>query len=66
MKAPVSLPGVKKGEEVPPSGVSTQAFLGFLMPFLLIAITAIVVYFVIRARLHGGGGAEGLLNLLVW
>ncbi|HEX5504013.1 MAG TPA: hypothetical protein VFW96_15410 [Thermomicrobiales bacterium] len=32
----------------PPTGLTTQAVLGFLMPFILILITAIITYFVIR------------------
>lgn len=49
MKAPVPLPFVKRGEEVPPSGVKLQALLGFALPFILILVTAVLAYFIIRA-----------------
>ena len=68
MKAPVPLPFVKRGENIPPSGVSLQAVLGFLVPFLLIAATALITYFVIRAGLSGGEGGEeagAILSLLL-
>ena len=68
MKAPVPLPFVKRGEDIPPSGVSLQAVLGFLVPFLLIAATALITYFVIRAGLSGGGEGEeagAILSLLL-
>jgi hypothetical protein len=32
----------------PPTGLTTQAVLGFLTPFILILIAAIITYFVIR------------------
>lgn len=52
MKAPVALPFVEKGEDIPPSGVTAQAILGFLLPFILIAICGLIVYFVIVGRLN--------------
>lgn len=68
MKAPVPLPFVKKGEEVPPSGVTLQAVLGFMLPFILILITALLAYFIIRAGIGGGEqaeeGASAILELL--
>ena len=51
MKAPFPLPFVRRGEEIPPTGVQMPALLGFLLPFLLLALTALVTYFVIRAAL---------------
>lgn len=63
MKAPIPLPFVRRGEEVPPSGVTAQAVLGFLLPFILIALTALIAYFVIRAGV-GAGGEEGTSSLL--
>lgn len=54
MKAPFPLPFVKKGEDVPPSGVKAQAVLGFLLPFLLIALMGIIVFFMVTARLNHG------------
>ncbi len=66
MKAPVPLPFVEKGEDIPPSGVSLQAVLGFLLPFILIAICGLVVYFMIVGRLNRPGPeAEALLQLFV-
>ena len=44
MKAPIPLPFVEKGEDIPPSGVSLQAILGFLLPFILIFV---IMYFLI-------------------
>ncbi|MGN6675122.1 MAG: hypothetical protein ACTHMJ_19785 [Thermomicrobiales bacterium] len=63
MKAPVPLPFVKKGEEVPPSGVTTQAVLGFLVPIIMIVLAAIVFYFVIHAKVSQPA-ASFLLPLL--
>lgn len=51
MKAPIPLPFVNRGEELPPTGVRIPAVLGFLLPFLLLALTALITYFVIRAAL---------------
>jgi hypothetical protein len=51
MKAPIPLPFVKKGEDVPPSGVTTQAVLGFVLPFLLIALMGLIIFFMLSARL---------------
>jgi len=51
MKAPIPLPFVHRGEELPPTGVRIPAVLGFLLPFLLLALTALITYFVIRAAL---------------
>ncbi len=66
MKAPVPLPFVEKGEDIPPSGVSLQAVLGFLLPFILIAICGLVVYFMIVGRLNRPvPEAEALLRLFV-
>src|SRR5690349_2913442 len=50
MKAPIALPFIKKGEDVPPSGVTVQAVLGFLLPFFLIALAGIIIFFMINAR----------------
>lgn len=62
MKAPLSLPFVKKGEDVPPSGVNAQAVLGFLMPFILILLAGVIIFFMISARINSGGGTpEALL-----
>lgn len=58
MKAPVPLPFVKRGEEVPPSGVTLQAILGFALPFILILVTALLAYFIIRAGISDPEGAE--------
>lgn len=55
MKAPLPLPFVKKGEDVPPSGVSAQAVLGFLMPFILILLAGVIIFFMISARINSGG-----------
>ena len=55
MKAPIPLPFVKKGEDVPETGVKAQAVLGFLLPFLLIALMGIIVFFMITARLNHSG-----------
>ena len=49
MKSPIPLPFLHRGGEVPPSGVTLPAALGFLLPFILIAVTALITYFVIRA-----------------
>lgn len=65
MKAPVPLPFVEKGEDIPPSGVSVQAILGFLMPFILIALCGLIVYFVIVGRLNRPE-AESLMQLVAW
>lgn len=54
MKAPVPLPFVKKGENVPPTGVTMQAVLGFTLPFILILVTALLAYFIIRAGIGSG------------
>lgn len=54
MKAPFPLPFVKKGEDVPSSGVKAQAVLGFILPFLLIALMGIIVFFMVSARLNHG------------
>jgi hypothetical protein len=64
MKAPVPLPFVKKGERVPPSGVTTQAVLGFLVPILMIVLAAIVLYFIIHAKVSQNAAASLLLPLL--
>ena len=64
MKAPVALPFVEKGEDIPPSGVTAQAILGFLLPFILIILCGIVIYFMISARL-ARGEAEALLRVVV-
>ncbi len=68
MKAPVPLPFVKRGEEVPPSGVKLQALLGFALPFILILVTAALAYFIIRAGINEPEAAEettrALLTLL--
>ena len=58
MKAPIPLPFVKRGEEVPPSGVRLQAVLGFLLPFILIFLTALIAWFVIRAGIEQGAESE--------
>ena len=63
MKAPVALPFVKKGEDVPPSGVKAQAVLGFLLPFFLIVLMGIIVFFMISARLNHGGTPAALMTL---
>jgi len=66
MKAPVPLPFVEKGEDIPPTGVSLQAVLGFLLPFILIALCGIVVYFMIVGRLNRPDPeAEALLRLFI-
>jgi hypothetical protein len=65
MKAPVPLPFVEKGEDIPPSGVTAQAILGFLLPFILIALCGLVVYFVIVGRLNRPE-AEALMQLIAW
>ena len=65
MKAPIPLPFVKRGERVPPTGVTMQAVLGFLLPFLLIALTALVTYFVIRAGIQRPAPAEEQTGLLL-
>ncbi len=64
MKAPMALPFVEKGEDIPPSGVTAQAILGFLLPFILIIICGIIVYFVISARLSRDE-TEALLQVVV-
>lgn len=67
MKAPVPLPFVEKGEDIPPSGVTAQAILGFVLPFILIAICGLIVYFVILGRLNRPAvDAEALLRLVAW
>lgn len=43
------LPFLNRGERIPPTGVTTQAVLGFLLPFIMIIVTAILAYFIIRA-----------------
>ncbi|MDP9371341.1 MAG: hypothetical protein M3Q65_02565 [Chloroflexota bacterium] len=58
MKAPIPLPFVRRGENVPPTGVTMQAVLGFLLPFLLIALTALITYFIIRAGIERPAPAE--------
>lgn len=64
MKAPVPLPFVRKGEDVPPTGVTMQAVLGFILPFILILATAVIAYFIIRAGVSGGEELEeGLTSL---
>lgn len=65
MKAPVPLPFVEKGEDIPPSGVTAQAVLGFLLPFLLIILCGVIVYFMIVGRLNRAG-AEALMPLFGW
>jgi hypothetical protein len=66
MKAPIPLPFVEKGEDIPPSGVNLQAVLGFLLPFILIAICGLVVYFMIVGRLNRPDpAAEALLKLFL-
>ena len=52
MKAPMALPFVEKGEDIPPSGVTAQAILGFLLPFILIILCGIIIYFMISARIN--------------
>jgi hypothetical protein len=64
MKAPVALPFVEKGEDIPPSGVTAQAILGFLLPFILIILCGIIIYFVISARL-ARSEAAALLQVIV-
>ena len=49
MKSPIPLPFVCRGEDIPPTGVRMPALLGFLLPFLLLALTALITYFVIAA-----------------
>lgn len=61
MKAPVALPFVNKGEDVPPSGVKAQAVLGFLLPFILIVLMGIIVFFMISARLNHVGPPHALM-----
>lgn len=61
MKAPVALPFVKKGEDVPSSGVKAQAVLGFLLPFFLILLMGIIVFFMVSARLNHGGTPHALM-----
>ncbi len=51
MKSPIPLPFVRRGEDIPPTGVRMPALLGFLLPFLLLALTALITYFVIRAAI---------------
>lgn len=64
MKAPIPLPFVEKGEDIPPSGVNLQAVLGFLLPFILIALCGLIVYFMIVGRLNRPAvGPEALLQL---
>jgi hypothetical protein len=65
MKAPVPLPFVKKGEEVPPTGLTVQAVLGFLLPFLLIALAGIIIYFMISAQINEGAATPEALMALV-
>ncbi len=64
MKAPVALPFVKKGEDVPSSGVKAQAVLGFLLPFFLILLMGIIVFFMVSARLNHSGTAPPALMIL--
>lgn len=64
MKAPIALPFIKKGEDVPPSGVTTQAILGFLLPFFLIALAGVIIYFMISAKINQGGGEAAALLAL--
>ncbi len=66
MKAPVPLPFVKKGENVPPSGVKAQAVLGFLLPFLLITLMGIIVFFMVSARLNSSPEPGALLALVAF
>jgi hypothetical protein len=67
MKAPIPLPFVDKGEDIPPSGVTLQAVLGFLLPFILIAICGLVVYFMIVGRLNRDDpAAEALMQLIAF
>ena len=61
MKATIALPFIKKGEDVPPSGVTMQAVLGFLLPFFLIALAGVIIYFMISARINSGGPPGALL-----
>lgn len=60
MKAPMTLPFVKRGEDVPPTGVTVQAVLGFFLPFILILVTALLAYFIIRAGIGSGDGEAGV------
>jgi hypothetical protein len=64
MKAPVALPFIKKGEDVPATGVKAQAVLGFLLPFFLILLMGIIVFFMVSARLNHGGAAPHALMML--
>ena len=61
MKAPVALPFIKKGEDVPSTGVKAQAVLGFLLPFFLILLMGIIVFFMVSARLNHSGAPEALM-----
>ncbi len=51
MKAPFPLPFVRRGEDIPPTGIRIPALVGFLLPFLLLALTALITYFVIAAAI---------------
>ena len=64
MKAPVAMPFVKKGEDIPPSGVTAQAVLGFLLPFILIILAGVIIYFMIVAKLNSGAAEGAMLALL--
>ncbi len=66
MKAPFPLPFVKKGEDVPPSGVTAQAVLGFLLPFFLIALLGVIVYFMLVARMSETTVPHSLLQLIAF
>ncbi len=54
MKAPIALPFIKKGEEVPSTGVTAQAVIGFMLPFILILLAGIIIFFMINARIDHG------------
>lgn len=49
MKLPIPLPFLRRGEHVGETGISMTAVLGFLTPFFLLLVTALITYFVIRA-----------------
>jgi len=63
MKSPIALPFIKKGEDVPPSGVTLQAVLGFLLPFFLIALAGIIIFFMINARINDSKTPAAMLAL---
>ena len=48
----------------PSSGVKAQAVLGFLLPFFLILLMGIIVFFMVSARLNHGGTAPHALMML--